>query len=282
MQLAVSNIAWRTDEDEAALDRLQALGVQGLEIAPGLAFAGQPDPVRPDQAVIDSWRSGLERRGLALVSMQSLLFGQPQASLFGDKIGRQVFETGMQAAIDLAGRLRCPNLVLGSPAARRIPDHLDHDAAEQMAIDLICRLGDRCRAIGTRISLEPIPRAYGANFLNTFAETVAFVQRLGHPCIKVNLDIGALTMNGETASTLDTLPRTADVIGHVHISEPELALAPAEVSRLTEILSALRRVGCGHWTSIEMRSTEGDNLARLVTGVQRAQTAIRQSQGDQK
>ena len=43
MRLAVSNIAWRAEEAEAALDRLQVLGVAGLEIAPGLAFAGEPD-----------------------------------------------------------------------------------------------------------------------------------------------------------------------------------------------------------------------------------------------
>jgi sugar phosphate isomerase/epimerase len=279
MRLAVSNIAWRVEEAEAALDRLEALDVPGLEIAPGLAFAGEADPVRPDTAAVALWGSRLERRGLALVSMQSLLFARARASLFGDEAGRQVFVGGMEAAIQLAGRLGCPNLVLGSPAARRIPDTLDAQHAMSIALDMIGQLGDRCEAIGASLSVEPNPVAYGANFLNTFAETVAFVRRLGHPAVKINLDLGALTMNGETAAVLRHLPEHIETIGHVHISEPELAFAPADALRLTNTFSALRRAGYGGWVSIEMRSTDGENLERLTTSVLRAQTALRQSEG---
>jgi sugar phosphate isomerase/epimerase len=279
MRLAVSNIAWRVEEAEGALERLEALDVPGLEIAPGLAFAGEPEPIRPDAAAVELWSSQLERRGLALASMQSLLFGQAAASLFGDEFGRRVFVKGMEAAIQLAGRLGCPNLVLGSPAARRIPDTLDAHSAMSIALDVIGQLGDRCGEVGARLSLEPNPAAYGANFLNTFAETVAFVRRLDHPAVKVNLDLGALTMNGETAAVLRHLPEHIDTIGHVHISEPQLAFAPADVLRLRETFMALRTAGYGGWVSIEMRSTDGENLERLTTSVLRAQTALRQSEG---
>jgi sugar phosphate isomerase/epimerase len=279
MRLAVSNIAWRPEEAESALDRLTALGVPGLEIAPGLAFAGEPDPIQPSQVAIDRWRSGVQRRGMTLVSMQSLLFGQADAALFDDQAGRQAFETGVGAAIDLAGRLACPNLVLGSPTARRIPDDLEPAKAEAIAQDVIGRLGDRCRSVGAILSLEPNPAAYGANFLNTFAETVAFVGALGHSAVRVNLDLGALTMNGETSSVLSGLSHTVDLIGHVHISEPHLAPAPADVPALTEVLSALRRTGREGWVSIEMRSADGDNLDRLATSVVLSQTALRDSEG---
>jgi sugar phosphate isomerase/epimerase len=279
MRLAVSNIAWRAEEAEAALDRLQFLGVAGLEIAPGLAFAGEPDPMLPGSAAIDRWRSALRRRGLTLVSMQSLLFGQAQAALFGDQAERQTFQSGIDAAIELAGRLGCPNLVLGSPTARRIPDGLDARVAQTIALDMIGRLGDRCQTKGVVLSLEPNPAAYGTNFLNTFDETLAFVHALGHPAVRINLDLGALILTGETSEVLAGLTDTVDWIGHIHISEPHLGLAPADETALVQILAALRRVGHDGWASIEMRSTEADNLERLTTSVRIAQAALQTSEG---
>ncbi|WP_029414758.1 sugar phosphate isomerase/epimerase family protein [Brevundimonas bacteroides] len=279
MKLAVSNIAWRVDEADAALDRLEALGVPGLEIAPSLAFAGEADPFRPSPAAITAWRADVQRRGMTLVSMQSLLFGQAEAALFGDEAGRRAFEAGIEAAIDLAGELACPNLVLGSPTARRIPANLCLEGAESMAQDVIGRLGDRCRSVGATLSLEPNPVAYGTNFLNTFAETAAFAQALDHPAVRVNLDIGASTMNGEMAAVLSDLTQTVGLIGHVHISEPNLVAAPADTVELARILAALLGVDHDGWASIEMRATDGDNLDRLSVSVGRAQAALTRSEG---
>lgn len=274
MRLAVSNIAWRPEESEAALDLLTALSVPGLEIAPGLTFVGETDPMRPTSTAVDHWQTGLDRRGLTLVSMQSLLFGSAKAALFGDVDQRAAFETGMEAAIELADRLGCPNLVFGSPGARRIPDSMDPSTATAMAHDVLGRLGDRCRTIGASLSVEPVPTNYGTNFLNTFAETDAFVRALDHPSVRVNLDLGALMANGETDSVMDGLPVGIDRIGHVHISEPELAPAPADAAALAGVVGTLTRAGRAGWASIEMRSGDGDNLARLQPCVIRAQAAL--------
>lgn len=278
MRLAVSNIAWRSEESEAALGHLQALGVQGLEIAAGLAFFGEPDPMRPGPAAVDRFRANMSRKGLTIASMQSLLFGRTEAALFGDSRQRGSFEAGVAAAIDLAGRLDCRNLVLGSPTARCIPDGLDPELATRVAQDVIGRLGDRCSAVGTILSLEPNPATYGTNFLNTFAETAGFVRTLGHSAVRVNLDLGALTINGETDAVVASLPTVAHLIGHVHISEPHLTPAPADVDDLAFVLVALGRQHYQGWVSIEMRSREGDNLHVLADSVTKAQAAIRLSE----
>lgn len=280
MRLAVSNIAWRLEEADAALDCLQALGVAGLEIAPGLTFPGEPDPVRPSPSAVDAWTVGLERRGLTLASMQSLLFGRTEAALFGDDDGRRAFEAGLEAAIDLAARLDCPNLVLGSPAARRIPNGMDARTAEAIALEVIGRLGDRCSQVGSILSLEPNPAIYGTNFLNTWGETLAFVRTLDHPAVRLNLDIGALIVNGETEAVIDSLPLAIDRIGHVHISEPGLAAAPADPAALSPLFAALQRQGHDGWVSIEMRSGDGDNLETLRSSVEKARAALAASGAD--
>jgi sugar phosphate isomerase/epimerase len=274
MRLAVSNIAWRPEEAEAALDLLADRGVAGLEIAPGLVFPQEPDPFLPSDTAVDAWRHGLSRRGLQLVSMQSLLFGRADAALFGAEDQRQAFEAGLRGAIDLAAQLDCPNLVLGSPTARRIPDDMDAAEAHGIAVDVIGCLGDLCHARGAILALEPNPAAYGTNFLNTFAETAAFVRALDHPAVRVNLDIGALTMNEETERAVATFGATHPLIGHVHISEPHLAPAPADTAALIRVLGPLCTLRPSGWASIEMRGGDGDNLTTLKACIAAAQSVI--------
>lgn len=274
MRLAVSNIAWRPHERDAAHALLAASGVGGLEIAPGLTFADEQDPFVPPDAAVRAWRENLDRHRLSLVSMQSLLFGVSDAALFGSDAERRAFETGIGRAVDLGERLGCPNLVLGSPTARCVPDGMARAEADRIATDVLGRLGDRCRAAGVTLALEPNPTAYGTNFLNTLAETTTLVRAIGHPAITVNFDIGALRLNGETETTLATLPRDVGHLSHVHISEPHLAPAPSDPESLTRLVSALDRAGYEGWVSIEMRAGETDNIGRLETSILAAHSAI--------
>ena len=69
------------------------------------------------------------------------------------------------------------------------------------------------------LCLEPNPKEYGANFLTTTKETYNFVKMLNHPCIKLQLDVGELILNDEKNTVIDIC---SDMIGHVHISEPQL------------------------------------------------------------
>ncbi len=276
MRLAISNIAWHPHEAEAALEQLHALGIEGLEIAPGLAFSTEADPFRPRPEALRAWQSSLDEKGLTLISMQSLLFGRPDVGLFGQKAEREGFEAGIETAIELAQRLACPTLVLGSPTVRSIPHGMDPATARQIALDVMGRLGDRCGAIGACLALEPNPGAYGTNFLNTFEETATFVRALAHPAVRVNLDLGALIMNGETDTALQSLPEALDLIGHVHISEPHLAPAPADAAALSRVLAALIRAGHLGWVSIEMRAAGEDNLGRVRDSLVKAQAAIQQ------
>lgn len=71
MKIAISNIAWSADEDEAAYDLLAALGVGHLEVAPGRVW---PDPVAPEAGDLPA---PLTRRLLAISGFQAILFGKP-------------------------------------------------------------------------------------------------------------------------------------------------------------------------------------------------------------
>lgn len=273
---SVSNIAWPPALRDAAHDLLAEFGAGGLEIAPGLTFPGEADPFAPSDAAAAGLRHELGQRGLTLTSMQSLLFGVSEAQLFGDETGRGAFEAGVLRAVRLAERLGVPNLVMGSPKARSFAVGWSVTEVEARAVEVFSSLGDACVRAGCVLALEPNPAGYGTNFLNTFAETLAFARRLGHPAVRVNLDLGAVAMNGERDAMLEALREAVGFIAHVHVSEPHLVPAPVDLETLVPVLKALDAAGYEGAVSIEMRAGP-EPLAQLRTSLAAFSTAVRRA-----
>ena len=279
MKLAMSNIAWSPAERLEAYAILADAGITGLEIAPGLFFHAAEDPFVPEAAVAEAALAEAAGAGLTLVSMQSLLFGVSGAELFGDADARAAFITGMTRAIRLAGRFGIPNLVFGSPAQRRVPAGMAMADALEEAAAAFRQLGDLAAAEDTRITIEANPAAYGTNFCNTLEEAEAFAALVDHPAIALILDLGAMHMNGVFASVPERLPALTPRLNHVHVSEPDLAPAPADAAALAPVLQGLRTAGYAKAVSIEMkRPPEGlvavrDAVQRLVAAHQATEAA---------
>jgi sugar phosphate isomerase/epimerase len=272
MIFAMSNIAWTPDERLEAYAILAGAGFTGLEIAPGLLFHAAADPFLPDTASARAALAEIADAGLALVSMQSLLFGVSGAELFGTPEARAAFEAGMHRAIALADRFGIPNLVFGSPLQRRVPEGVAMSDARNEAAEVFRRLGDAAMAAGTRIAIEANPAAYGTNFCNTLDEALAFVALVDHPAVVPHLDLGAMHMNGDFDTVSARLPALAPRLSHVHVSEPDLAPAPADSAALAPVLRGLRDAGYPRAVSIEMkRAPDG------IAAVRRAVAALAQA-----
>jgi sugar phosphate isomerase/epimerase len=256
MRLAVSNIAWDPEERLGAYKAMTEAGFTGLEIAPGLFFHGSSDPLVPSEANANEALAEMTDHGLVFVSMQSLLFRVQGAGLFDGDDAQAALIKGMNRAIDLAGRFGIPNLVFGSPAQRKVPSGMAMEPALDEASKVFRALGDRAHTAGTCITIEAVPAAYGTNFLNSFEEVVLFVERVDHPAIAPILDLGAMHMNGSFDEVARHLRKLSKELNHVHVSEPELALAPAEPERLAPVLKALSAHGYDKAVSIEMRRQE--------------------------
>ena len=270
MKLAMSNIAWSPQERMEAYGILSEAGITGLEIAPGLFFHTADDPFAPDKATVRNAAAEARDAGLDLVSMQSLLFGVSGAALFEGEPALGTFEAAMTRAIELAGRLGIPNLVFGSPAQRRVPESMAMSDALNAAADVFRKLGDIAVKAGTKITIEANPAIYGTNFLNTLEEAHSFVRMVDHPGIAAILDLGAMHVNGTFAKVPTHLPALMPRLNHVHVSEPNLAPAPAQSAPLVPILKALETQGYDKAVSIEMKRSEAgladvrDAVSRLV------------------
>ncbi|WP_343344192.1 TIM barrel protein [Sphingomicrobium sp. XHP0239] len=266
MIFAMSNIAWAPDERLGAYAALAEAGISGLEIAPGILFDGAEDPMDPDIATAERAMGELADHGLALVSMQSLLYGVEDAALFGDARQRQRFADAMHRAIDLAGRFAIPNVVFGSPRQRVIPKGANDEAAIDHAATTFASFADRAAEAGTVIAMEPNPAAYGTNFLTSLQEAIGFVAAVNHPALRLNFDLGAIIMNGDAARAADLARAVASHVHHVHVSEPDLAPAPADPAALAPVLAALAEKGYDRAVSIEMRRTD-EGLAAVTSRI---------------
>jgi len=275
----MSNIAWLPEERLEAYRTLQDFGFTGLEFAPGLLFHGAEDPFSPSPVIARRALDEVGTAGLELISMQSLLFGVPGAALFGDQTARAAFDRAMTRAINLAGQFGVPNCVFGSPAQRVIPSDMCLDRARDDAAEIFTLLGDRAAAAGTKLAIEPNPAAYGTNFLNTIEEACAFIEKVGHPAIVPILDLGAMHMNQAFDQSASYVPALLPSLNHVHVSEAELATAPAIGTDLPPLLRALANHGYDKSISIEMKRPSGgldevrEAVSRLADAYERAEVA---------
>ena len=126
-------------------------------------------------------------------------------------------------------------------------------------------LGDIAADHNTMICLEPIPPEYGSNFMTDVPSTAAMVRAVEHPAIQMQLDVGALTMNGENASSV--LETDGELVAHIHASEPQLQVLGDCSTDHGPIASAIRQHCPDRIVAIEMlekHSAPLDSIERAL------------------
>jgi sugar phosphate isomerase/epimerase len=251
MRVAISNIAWKVDEEPAVRDLLVRLGVRGVEVAPS-KVGPAPDAIPAD--VARRYRDTWEERGIRIVAMQALLFGRPELAIFQGEGPRAALREYLSAVIELGGRLGARALVFGSPKNRRI-EGLPRAEVERIAIPFFRDLGRVADANDTCLVVEPNPPSYGADWITDAKTAVELVEAVDHPGFGLHLDAGGLHLAGEGAPEI---ARGGPWIRHFHASQPELApLAPGGPVDHAAFAAALRELRYPRWVSIEMREVAG-------------------------
>jgi sugar phosphate isomerase/epimerase len=216
VKLSISNIAWDVPEDSEVAALLESHEIRAIDIAPGKYF---PEPANARDSDIAAVKRWWLDRGITLIGMQALLFGTNGLNVFGPPDVQEKMIDHLSQVCRIAGSIGATKLTFGSPKNRDRSGLTDSEALE-VASGFFGKLGDAAHANGVVFCLEPNPAQYGCNFMSTSAETAAFVSQLGHPSIKMQYDSGATFMNGEDSAVL--LASSAHLVGHIHISEPNL------------------------------------------------------------
>lgn len=258
MRISISNIAWDPHEDAVIAALLRNYGIDAIDIAPGKYF---PRPLETRAEEVQRVREWWAQRGIEIVGMQALLFGTSGLNLFGPPGVQQAMLTHLDAVCRIAGQLGAPKLVFGSPK-NRDRSLLTDEEADARAVSFFQRLGDVAQQHAVVMCLEPNPTCYGANFMTTSSETARIVEAVAHPAIRMQLDTGAIAINRESISQV--LADHAHLIGHVHLSDPNLApLGDQDVDH-GAFHSAISRALPHQLGSIEMRATTAEPQAVSV------------------
>lgn len=258
MRIAFSNIAWDPSEDEAVATLLQRHGVDAIDVAPGKYFPNVDVTMAVDAVAVRRWWAD---RGIELTGMQSLLFGTTGLNLFGPDDVQTAMLDRLTSVCRVAGWLGATRLVFGSPR-NRDRNGLSDERTQDVAQRFFRQLGARAADHGVTICLEPNPARYGCNFMTHTSEAAAMVRRVDHPAVRMQLDTGAITINGEDAAQL--VQACADVIGHVHASEPDLKPLGDAGCDHGAVARALRTALPDHVVSIEMvATTEESHLVSM-------------------
>lgn len=259
--LTVSNIAWHDGSDPVFLEKVADAGFDGIDIAPTKIWPGWQLP--DDRGA--GFRGQLGQYGLCAVGMQSLFFGAGQLNLFlQEDDGWQAFLSHMERLAEIATATGATRIVFGAPASRD-PHSLDTDTAWQIACERLRLVGDLYQGRNIVLCMEPVPSAIGGRFLCSTMETADFLRAVNHASVKLNLDTAVLLH--ENADISETITQCADLVGHVHASEP--ALGNFEYPRVdhTAVSAALRKVGYKGAIAIEMAAMPGleeSNLGRAL------------------
>jgi D-psicose/D-tagatose/L-ribulose 3-epimerase len=273
MRIAISNIAWDIVEDDKVASLLALYNIDAIDIAPGKYF---PDLANTKESDILKVKDYWLEKGIELTGMQSLLFGTQGLNLFGTDEVQELMLDHLGNICRIAGILGSTRLVFGSPK-NRDRSNLSDQEAEDIAVNFFRALGEKALQHDVTICLEPNPACYGANFMTTGVETFNIVKAVDHPSIKMQLDTGAITINNEDINTL--LEISHPYIGHIHISEPGLAVIGRSNTNHFRYREAIIKKIPSPLISIEMVATKDEpHLTSIESALSFVSNTYRQQQ----
>ncbi len=265
MKLAFSNIAWGPDEDEAVLGVLRAHQVQGIEVAPTRLWPNWAGAT-PEAAA--AYAQAMRVAGFATPSLQSLLFGRADLQVFGSATQQADLIAHLAQVAALAAAMQARVLVFGSPKNR---DRGDLTAAQAMqhAVHFFQQAGQVCADAGVILAIEANPTYYSCNFITRWQEAEELVRLCNHPGVGLHLDTACTVLAGD--DPVAAVAQVADILVHVHLSEPDLGPFASPRTDHLAVGEALRAVGYTGWCSVEMRRT----ITALASIEEAAQLAAR-------
>ncbi|MFO0849059.1 MAG: sugar phosphate isomerase/epimerase family protein [Gemmataceae bacterium] len=259
MKYAICNETFGDWEHARVCGRAAELGYSGLEVAP---FTLAPRITDVSAARRADLRRQAEVAGVQILGLHWLLAKTEGFHLTSPdpavrkRTGDYLSELA-RAAADLGGDI----LVLGSPVQRKVPAGATREQATDYAADALSHCLPTLADTGVLLCLEPLTPAE-TDFLNTAAEAVELIHRLGHPNVKLHLDVKA--MSAEAAPTPDVIRANAEFTAHFHANDPNLRGPGFGPTDFVPIFRALKDTGYARWVSVEVfdYSPDPDTIAR--------------------
>jgi sugar phosphate isomerase/epimerase len=222
-------------------------GAEGVELAPTKVWSR---PLEATAAEVRAYRDSWERRGLRIVALQALLFGQPELTLFEDTATRRMTVEYLKGMIGLGAALGAgpwssarPGTGGWAPCPAATPRRSPSRRSASWGISPT--------AAASPSASSPTPRPTAATSSPSAAEGADLVERVACAGFGLHLDTAAMTLAADPVEA--TFARSAASWSHFHVSEPDLAPVGRGAADHRGLAGAVRRAGYAGWTSIEMK-----------------------------
>ena len=150
-----------------------------------------------------------------------------------------------QLCADLGGRI----MVIGSPKSRNLLPGVTREQALVYAAEVFTPCLALAAANGITLAIEPLGPAE-TDFLNTAAEGIELIERIGHPNFRLHLDVKA--MSSERASIPQIIHDSAKHLAHFHANDPNLLGPGMGDTKYEPIIKALRDAKYDGYLSVEV------------------------------
>jgi sugar phosphate isomerase/epimerase len=237
------------------------LGYSGLEVAP---FTFGDDGWRMPPSKRAEIRSACRNSGVAVSGLHWLLAAPAGLSITtADRAVWQRSVDVLLASIDLCAELGGAYLVHGSPAQRRVADPSDARRAEE-AWGLAARAAQKA---GVVYCLEALAGP-DCNFVNTLAEAVAMVKRVGNPAFRTMVDtLAASLMEPEPVADAIRRLMPTGLMAHIQFNDRNRRGPGQGKDKFAPVVRALLETGYDGWIAMEPFVYEPDGAtcaARMI------------------
>ena len=236
--------------DSDAFAFLASNSVRGIEVAPTRVW---PNWQGMSSGSVRGLKRMLESAGLAVCSLQAILFQKPDLRLFGSEQDRQGMHDHLCRCADLAAELGASCLVFGAPK-NRDRGSLPEEEAFRIAVEFFGKVGEQFARRGECLGFEGNPPEYECNFATESRTAARLVRSVGSTGFRLHLDTACLQLAGEDA--VRAIEDNIDILQHFHVSEPYLSAFSAPAASHARISGALRNAHYAGWVALEMRAGE--------------------------
>lgn len=237
----------------AGLDRIgivQDAGYEYVELPVGVVKAESPDSeyepikeqIRSFDIVPEAWNC--------------LLPGDLKVT--GPEVDKYRMERYLRTAFERIEELGGRVVVFGSGGARNVPEGFDMNEGKDQIVEFVTLAGGIAGAHGITIAIEPLNKRE-TNIINSVAEGELFVQKAGHPFVKVLADLYHIDEEKEPLD--DVVDADGDLV-HTHTADTGRCYPGSGEYPHEEFFMVLRKIGYNERMSVECRWNDFETECR--------------------
>ena len=257
MNLCISNIAWKKEDNKNIISLLTKKNIRFIEFA-STALKHNHGNISYDKIYNIYYNNGIK-----LYSMQSLLYKKNNHYIFGSKVNKKNLINALQKKIAIAKKLDVKVLVFGSPLIKKNIKNKDRNQLWDESINFFSQVSKILKNTKIVLCIEANPRSFGSDYITNTYEALKIVKRISSKNIKLNLDYGTILSNREKYNEL-LVKKNIKYIGHVQLSAPKLKSIRPFKNFFKKQIKILYNIGYKKIISIEMLPLQKNNFNNIV------------------